>query len=167
MEIFMGIPSLSRLISEDGMNGISSNLSDHSYPDIFHADNNERSLEGRMRACGSVGNMDHQEEPWCQPAPCEWDPGFLPRGVSLILTFGAGFSCLFQTKQLPSLPLPFPKWLHRMAMMQKVFNLKVFLSSLLGSVLSHLPAVAEPFLEVYSPGTSCSSACCWKGLFTQ
>lgn len=25
-------------------------------------------------------------------APCEWDPGFLPRGVSLILTFGAAFS---------------------------------------------------------------------------
>lgn len=36
--------------------------------------------------------MDHQEEPWGQQPPCEGDPGFLPRGVPLILTFGAGFS---------------------------------------------------------------------------
>lgn len=54
-----------------------------------------------------------------------------------------------------------------MAMMQKVFNLKVFLSSLFGSVLSHLPAVAELFSEVYSPVMSWLSAGCWKGMFTQ
>lgn len=37
MKIFMGIPLLSGLISKNCMNGILSNLSDHSYPDIFHA----------------------------------------------------------------------------------------------------------------------------------
>lgn len=89
MEIFLGIPSLSGLISKNCMNGVLSNLSDHSYPDILHVNNNGRSLEGRMaqRARGSVGNTDHQQEP-----RCEGDPGFLPRGVSLNLTFGAGFS---------------------------------------------------------------------------
>lgn len=47
---------------------------------------------GEPRACGSGGKKDHQEEPWCQQPWCEGDPGFLPHGVSFILTFGAGFS---------------------------------------------------------------------------
>lgn len=122
MEIFMGVPSLSSLISKDCMNGISSHLSDHSYPDVFHADNNGRSLGGRIaqRARGSLGDLDHQEELWGLKPPCEGDSSFLPRGVSLILIFGAGFSasisqasaeslrgesCLFQTKQLPRISL--------------------------------------------------------------
>lgn len=55
MEIFMGVPSLSRLISKDCMNGISSNLSDHFSTNIFHADNNGRSLGGRMAQRASWG----------------------------------------------------------------------------------------------------------------
>lgn len=47
---------------------------------------------GELGAGGSGGSEDHQEEPWCQQPQWEGDPGFLPRGASLILTFGAAFS---------------------------------------------------------------------------
>lgn len=96
MEIFLGVPSLSRLISKNCMNGVLSNLSDRSYPGILHANTNGRSLEGRMaqRARGSVapwGIRITRRSLGAAHPRCEGDPGFLPPGVSLILTFRAGF----------------------------------------------------------------------------
>lgn len=76
MEIFMGVPSLSRLISKGCMNGISSNLSDQSCPGIFHTDNNGRSLGGRIaqRARGEFGSPGGALGPVTTPRGGSWLP---------------------------------------------------------------------------------------------
>lgn len=106
MNIFMGIPLLSRLINKNCMNGILSNLSDHSYTDISHAlqiimvrepwkaECPETSLLGVENgspggALVSVGGRG-----------CS---GYLPCGVSLIRAFGPGF-CASTSQAESSLP---------------------------------------------------------------
>lgn len=106
--------------------------------------NGWRTLKGRMpwKLHCLMGKISHQEEPWCQYWRWEgihwilalwslfntrfWAWFLLPALAKCLLSLSEK-SCLFQMKSLPSFSIHSPKWLHHLAIMQKVFNLKMVL----------------------------------------